>query len=86
MKIGLTGISCHRMHPGMAPSDHENAMKADFDRWTFSYDDHDRSTWLDEPFLLIDLRLHPVALRADEISVTLNGQPHLFSQLSSGSC
>jgi ubiquinone/menaquinone biosynthesis C-methylase UbiE len=43
----------------MATADRENATKAGYDRWAASYDDHDPSTWLDEPFLLEQLHTFP---------------------------
>jgi SAM-dependent methyltransferase len=42
---------------GMAPD--EKATAAGYDRWAASYDDHDPSTWLDEPFLLKHLQPFP---------------------------
>ena len=37
----------------------EKATAEGYDRWAFSYDDKDPSTWLDEPFLLTHLRPFP---------------------------
>ena len=36
----------------MESSEYERTTAAGYDRWAASYDDHDPSTWLDEPFLL----------------------------------
>ena len=40
-------------------SEHERATAAGYDRWAASYDDHDPSTELDEPFLLEHLQPYP---------------------------
>lgn len=37
----------------------ERATAAGYDRWAHFYDDHDPSTWLDEPFLLMHLQPYP---------------------------
>jgi malonyl-CoA O-methyltransferase len=43
----------------MDTPEHESITAAGYDRWAVSYDDHDPSTWLDEPFLLKHLRPFP---------------------------
>lgn len=40
-------------------SEHERATAAGYDHWAASYDDHDPSTELDEPFLLEHLHPYP---------------------------